>query len=371
MNNSTLIKSLNDSIPEVSFDFTKNKIGDININLNFNQTLSDERLKLESNTQPYSNNILIVFIDSVSKANSQRQLKKIMKFFEKFMPYKGNNNPRFPSQNFHSFQFFKYHAHEFHTRGNYPVLFYGRYKNEIDKYITYYLKKNGYVTAYSSDSCNYDYVRVFHDFSRDEIYDHHYSVCNPNLHDIYSEIKCFHGKLYLEHMFEYMNQFWKKYKNNRKFSLLLTCFAHTSSIEILKYMDDVLYNYFNNLFEENLLKDTSVFLLSDHGTGIPSIYFLNDFFQIEMRLPMLFILINDRKNVTYESQYKYLNNNQQTFITGFDIYNTMIHIIYGDKYDTNETETIKSKYGESLFNQINAKKRKPNLYKNMTKSICK
>ena len=77
MNNSILIKSLNDSIQEVSFDFTKNKIGDININLYFNQTLSDERMKLESKTQPYSNNILIVFIDSVSKANSQRQLKKL------------------------------------------------------------------------------------------------------------------------------------------------------------------------------------------------------------------------------------------------------------------------------------------------------
>ena len=63
MNNSILIKSLNDSIPEVPFDFTKNKIGDININLYFNQALSDERMKLESNTQPYSNNILIVFID--------------------------------------------------------------------------------------------------------------------------------------------------------------------------------------------------------------------------------------------------------------------------------------------------------------------
>ena len=73
MNNSILIKSLNDSIPEVSFDFTKNKIGDININLYFNQTLSDERMKLESNTQPYSNNILKVFIDSISKTNSQRQ----------------------------------------------------------------------------------------------------------------------------------------------------------------------------------------------------------------------------------------------------------------------------------------------------------
>ena len=76
---------------------------------------------------------------------------------------------------------------------------------------------------------------------------------------------------------------------------MLTNFSLSSSIEILKYMDDVLYNYFNNLFEENLLKDTSVFLLSDYGTGITSIYLLDDFFQIEMRLPMLFILINDRK----------------------------------------------------------------------------
>ena len=81
MNNSILIKSLNDSIQEVSFDFTKNKIGDININLYFNQTLNNERMKLESNIQPYSNNILIVFIDSISKANSQRQLKKNNEIF--------------------------------------------------------------------------------------------------------------------------------------------------------------------------------------------------------------------------------------------------------------------------------------------------
>ena len=81
MNNLILIKSLNNSIPEVSFDFTKNKIGDININLYFNQTLNNERMKLESNIQPYSNKILIVFIDSISKANSQRQLKKNNEIF--------------------------------------------------------------------------------------------------------------------------------------------------------------------------------------------------------------------------------------------------------------------------------------------------
>ena len=38
-----------------------------------------------------------------------------------------------------------------------------------------------------------------------------------------------------------MEQFWRKYKNNRKFSLLLTNLSHEGGLEILKYMDDTLY----------------------------------------------------------------------------------------------------------------------------------
>jgi hypothetical protein len=41
-------------------------------------------------------------------------------------------------------------------------------------------------------------------------------------------------------MLEYMTQFWKKYKNNRKFSLMLTNFAHENTLEKLKYMDNIL-----------------------------------------------------------------------------------------------------------------------------------
>ena len=46
------------------------------INLNFNKTLSEERKTKEYNSIPYSKNILSLFIDSVSRANSIRQLKK-------------------------------------------------------------------------------------------------------------------------------------------------------------------------------------------------------------------------------------------------------------------------------------------------------
>lgn len=94
-----------------------------------------------------------------------------------------------------------------------------------------------------------------------------------------------------------------------------------------------------------------------------------------MHLPMLYMICNDRKNISYQEQYKYINNNQQIIITGYDIYNTLGHLIYGDKYyliqnKTEKKETAKSPFGESLFNKIDSK-RSPKNYTNMNMNICK
>lgn len=85
---------------------------------------------------------------------------------------------------------------------------------------------------------------------------------------------------------------------------------------------------------------------------------------------MFYLLINDKKGENYESQFNYIYSNQQTFITGFDIYNTLIHLIYGDTYGTNVTKNIISKYGKSLFTKINPIKRKPKNYKSMDLHAC-
>ena len=103
---------------------------------------------------------------------------------------------------------------------------------------------------------------------------------------------------------------------------------------------------------------------------MPSIYYLSDFFQIERRFPMLFIIINDRKNIGYNQQYINIHKNQQSFITGYDIYNTIIHLIYGDKFGANITNDIKSDKGESLFNIINSKIRSPKIYNPMYQYVC-
>ena len=126
MDNKTQIENITKrEIREIFLDFSKNAFGEMIINLYFNQTLSQERKKLENLVTPYSNNILLLYFDSVSRANSMRQLRKTLHFFELFISYKGGYNKNFPTDSYHSFQFFKYHSFKEHTRGNFPRLFYG------------------------------------------------------------------------------------------------------------------------------------------------------------------------------------------------------------------------------------------------------
>ena len=115
----------NFSEPEIIVDFSKDFQGELSIDLKYNDSLSKERKKLETLNNPYSDNILIIFLDSVSRVSSLIQLKKTLKFFEKFSSYKGGFNENYPEEKFHSFQFFKYHSFEGRTATNFPILYYG------------------------------------------------------------------------------------------------------------------------------------------------------------------------------------------------------------------------------------------------------
>ena len=380
-NREILDKYFKEKVPEIYVDFNKEGKGKLIIDIKFNKTLSNERELLEKNSNPYSNNILILYIDSLSRANAIRQLKKTMKFFEKFMSYKGAFNEKYPSENFHSFQFFKYQSFYGYTSINYPFLFFGQKKENKNKILrTKYLKEKGYITSNTNDYCNIDSTRTYHNYSINEMYDHQFLICDPNNeHQNLNTIRCLYDKQNIEHLYDYTEQFWRKYSNNRKYSLIITNHGHEGTLSVIKYVDEIITNFLNRLFNDNLLKEKSIIFLSDHGVGMPSIYYLYDFYQTEIHLPAFFLIINDRKNISYEEQYKYINKNQQTFITAFDIYNTIENLIYGDEYTyiynkTLEKDTSKSPLGISLFDKINQKDRYPskyNDYSGLSLSVCK
>jgi len=290
------------------------------------------------------------------------------------MQYKGNFHNKYPTESFHSFQFFKYHSFLGFTGGNYPFLFYGQNQTDLNKsLITKYFKENGFITSAANDQCYIDNIRTFHNFTTEEMYDHIFALCDPNnSHININTIRCLYGKHNIEYLIEYTKQFWEKFGNNRKYSIIMDNHGHDGTLTVIKYIDEIIAIFLKKLFSNNLLKDTIVFLLSDHGVAIPSIYYSTNFYQYEYDLPVLFLMINDRKNFTYEEQYKYIFENQQIFITAFDIYNTLGNIIYGKTYDmiensTQKRLTFKSAYGKSLFHKINPKERNTMKYKYLGK----
>lgn len=382
MDNIQLVEKIyKENKPELIVDYTKNPYGEIIIDLKFNKTLSEERKKLENNVSiPYAKNIILLYIDSVSRAYSMRQLKKTLKFIEQFMPYKGKSNQNFKSDNFHSFQFLKYHSFKGYTFKNYPKIFYGNEAGSNIIRITKYFKENGYVTSYSNEMCLRELTVTKHNMKYEEIGDHELILCDPNRkHANLLVKKCLYNKLTISYLYEYGNQFWRKYKNNHRFLIIASNDGHEGTLEVLKYLDNILFTFLNGLFNDNLLKDTTIFLLSDHGTAMPSPYYMTNFFQREKYLPMLYIICNDRKNISYNKQYQFIYKNQQILITGYDIYNTLGNLLYGDEYEyiknkTNLQDTPKSKYGISLFNEIKTKIRKPKKYNDninkMVLNIC-
>ena len=60
--------------PEVYVDFSSNPYGKLKIKINYSSELSKERLSLSKNMD--SNNILFIFLDSMSRVHFYRQFKK-------------------------------------------------------------------------------------------------------------------------------------------------------------------------------------------------------------------------------------------------------------------------------------------------------
>jgi len=125
------------------------------------------------------------------------------------MQNKGAFHDKYPNENFHSFQFFKYYSFGGFTTVNFPFLFYGKKRSNKNKIlITKFFKENGFITCGANDWCGIDNIRAYHNFSKDDIYDHIFPICDPNNeHYNLNTIRCLYGKHSIEYLLEYSVQF--------------------------------------------------------------------------------------------------------------------------------------------------------------------
>ena len=89
--------------PEIEIKLNKTtKRGNITIKLQKNETLSEERKRISQHTHSLYDNVLIIYLDAVSRQNFFRKLDKTASFLDGFTRY----DPNPDTKNFTVFQFF-------------------------------------------------------------------------------------------------------------------------------------------------------------------------------------------------------------------------------------------------------------------------
>lgn len=100
------IIQMNQSL-KLKFFFDKNGYGSIKINVTKNETLSKERKIKAKDKHSLFNNVLIVYIDAISRNVFQRKLHKLAEYIEQFMPYNTNENEKIYSFPIYEISYFK------------------------------------------------------------------------------------------------------------------------------------------------------------------------------------------------------------------------------------------------------------------------
>jgi len=328
---------------EVFIDRSNPKNYKMTIDVKRNETLVQERAKIKHDH--ISKNLLFLYIDTLSRARFIKNFPKTAAWFEQFM------NQKHPDME--TFQFFKYHSITPYTQGNLYAALYG-IPYEPQDYKTYQehlsvikqFKEKGYITGHATDYCDISFASIDEEtknWVQDVPFDHEGITfnCDPEYHDPidYSYFRkngpfsmarrCLYKKDVFEYTLDYGNQFWRKYKNEKKALFMEFITNHESTQEVAKFLDAPLANYLSNLQKDGMLEDTTILLYSDHGLHCGfSIFDLTDIRSIERVLPTLFIVLPKH----FTSKYRVtLKENQQKLVSATQIHETFLTLIEGEK----------------------------------------
>ena len=344
--------------PEIEVIF-KGKQGKIRINVLKNKTLIKERKTKINEKNIMYKNILIFFLDTVSRNHFLRKFPKTMKFLNDFSKYETNPSKK----NMTVFQFFKYNSLNSFTDPNLKAIYYGGKLLGKGTHFGIYFKENGYITGRVNSYCGKEAIMgnkessfIHHIFDHEGLslgcmkpfYDGPFHILLASLVK-----KCLFGKDLNEYAFEYLESFWKAYIDQNKMFLYQTLDGHEPTGQVIGYLDNILYAYLSKFYKKGYLKKTAIIIFSDHGQHLngPLYLFNSQDFYYERTLPGLFLILPNDEKLYKNNLYENIKSNQQTFITGFDIYNTLIHLAFGENMQ--KVNKYKVKYGESLFKKIN------------------
>ena len=371
MDNRNVDDSIKDNI-EFVVDLSNSESHILNIDLKRNNTRAEELKKIreevisddiaKNNTERIDKNLLIFFIDNISRANFHRKLKKTSRFFDQL----ANND----ESDFEVYEFFRYHSIETNTLRNYNALFYG-----LDGYLTtesrnvfQYFSKNGYITGSFFEEWNMvlnlldpkmNYSTPFYHFDHfpgsifcDKNYDKNWAAtqCFGEGRNSPFE-RCLYGQTTSEIILNYTTQFWDKYPDVRKFFLTYFNEAHEFSGDLIKYNDRYYEKFLSNFKDKGYLKETQIIFMSDHGAHMivthAPLYPDDSRFEENMLPTFIYLTPKDIPKKSLE----FLNKNQQQFMNSHDFYATLKSIAVGRRAGTEDIPDFAVQYEKLPLNR--------------------
>ena len=358
---------------EVTLHFNSKYKAKVNIEIKPNETLIQERRNLykENKNKIKFDNILILYIDAISREQMFQSLPKTMKFIEQY--YIKNKNKK---KDFNLYQFLKYHNFAALTKINALPMFYGKSFSEYNaiNFGNFY-KKFGFITAQTNDYCGKEVFAIekenieqvendFYDYENIALF------CDPNysrpgfFHTIdkgpYSpRRRCLYGKDAFEYVLEFSKKFLETYKDEKKILKMGFNDAHESTGEVIRYLDKPLKNFIKYYLKNHMTEKSMIIFLSDHGNAMPDLneLLLSQDKEIEKTLGMLYLIypnISENSNNLYNNTALLLN--EQTLVTPYEIYATLLdNLGFNDSYYNKEKSS-------PLDKEIDRSKRTCELY---------
>ena len=367
------VKGKSEFNPEVILDYSDEKNPKLNINLQYNEELSKLRKGMETSESLFEN-VFVVYLSGVSQFYFKNSLPKLSSFISKYAD-KGPNDNNQLSMN--SYQFNRYHSFTNESFSNYFLMFYDSPVNSLENIkpiiynnqanINYHLQyfiQNGYITGQSMDIC-YNYE---HQINNNKVFWDHENLalsCDPNyLRNINDNNYCLYGNPFYAYQIDYAEQFWEKYKNNRKYFRLSFNNVNEKTGSLLAYLDEPLYDLFVKLKFNGYLDDTVIFFISEYGGGQDNIFYkfgIHNEKEINDKFGTFLLLIN-KNNKLSENEIKIVYDNKNKMITPFDIYASLVHIPLGNKINNIKLNLDENNKGKSIFKNIDGKQRNYGLF---------
>ncbi|XP_044743058.1 uncharacterized protein LOC123305415 [Chrysoperla carnea] len=290
-----------------------------------------DKLKLKVNNNGEYLSVLVIGLDAISRLNFRRQMPKTFNYLRKTLDAK---------------EMIGYNKVGDNTFPNLMVVLNGMTDDEIEHtclaetnqerfdkcpLVWKMFDESGYITAFGEDATymglftysrkgffnpptDFDY-RVFDQLAEDEIGHNH--LLNSDL--------CLGNDLRITKLLQYIKDFATTFKKHPYFGFFWGVSMSHDYLNHPCLTDEMHYQLLKDLYESGSLKNTALFVMSDHGIrwgGIRSTY--QGF--LEERLPTLFAYTPQWFRDKYPSAWANLITNTHRLTTPFDLHETFMDL---------------------------------------------